>query len=129
VCAGNRNTVIAYYLTAKQYALAWDGVAPIKMPFAKITAAALNETHRRGVRPAAVKEMRLSAQRFADRWYYFWTVNVCHEGDASRYETTEVLVDLAGEVIERQVKHFDEPNWKKRNAASQAFADALPQEI
>ena len=127
ICSGTRDTVVVHYLTAKQLAHSWDGVSAAKVPFAKLTANALNDTASRGSRPAAVKEMRLSAQRLPDgRWYYFWTVEVCHEGDEYRSQTTEVLLDLAGEVIERQETHFDDPNWKKRSTASRAFAESLP---
>jgi len=127
VSRGNRDTVVAHYLTAKQFARHWDGVSPARVPFAKLTANAMNEAARRGVRPAAIKEMKLSTQRFDDgRWYYFWTAEVAHQGDVYRSESTEVLLDLGGEVIERRETHFDDPNWKKRTKASQAFADALP---
>lgn len=126
ICVGDRDTVVAHYLTAKQFARHWDGVAPARVQFAKLTANAMNEAARQGVRPAAIKEMKLSAQRFDDgRWYYFWTVNVAHRGDEYRSNSTEVLLDLVGEVIERQETHFDEPNWKKRTKASRAFADSL----
>lgn len=64
VCEAARNTVIAYYLTPRQLARRWDGVSPVRMPFARLTANALSAVHRRGVLPAAVKEMRLSTQRF-----------------------------------------------------------------
>jgi hypothetical protein len=123
---GNRDTVVAYYLTAKQRAVAWDGVSPLKMPFAKITANALNDTARRGHRPAAVKLMKLSTVWLDDRWYYFWMAEVCHEGDSNRAVTTEVVLDLRGEVVERQETVFEDTSWKKRSAASRAFAEALP---
>lgn len=126
ICSGTRDTVVAYYLTPRQLAQSWDGVSPIKMPFAKVTANALNDTARRGNRPAAVKEMRLSTVWLDNRWFYFWALEVCHEGDPNRAVTTEVLLDLAGEVIERQETHFDDANWKKRSAASRAFAESLP---
>ena len=127
VCEGSRNTVIAYYLTPRQLARRWDGVSPVRMPFAKLTANAMSAVHRRGVLPAAVKEMRLSTQRFPDgSWYYYWTVAVAHQGDEYRSEPTEVLLDLFGEVIEQEEKVFDEPNYKKRNAASDAYTESLP---
>jgi hypothetical protein len=125
ISGGTRDTVVAYFLTPKQLTREWDGVAALRVPFAKLTANALNDAARRGARPAAVKEMRLSAQRLGGRWYYFWAVDVCHEGDEYRSQTTEVLLDLAGEVIEREETHFDEPNWKKRTKASQAYAASL----
>jgi hypothetical protein len=125
ISSGTRDTVVAYFLTPKQLTREWDGVTAVKVPFAKLTANALDAAAGRGARPAAVKEMRLSAQRLGGRWYYFWTAEVCHEGDEYRTQTTEVLLDLAGELIEREETHFDEPNWKKRTKASQAFAASL----
>lgn len=125
-CHGNRDTVVAYYVTAKQLALTWDGLSPLRTAVGKLTAAALREIARRGGTPVGVKRMTLSTQRVDGQTYFYWEVQHGRAGDVDSSSADEVLLDLRGGVIEQQVKQFTEANHRKRSAASEAYREALP---